>query len=173
MDDGRLLTQLCQELLDRAAEEAGPTEPEEQQQTSLSPSERHARLKKARKSAEAGSPFILSVQELLGWWGATGRGLVNEQIEAELANHSLVTSPEFDKVSLTATVHLVKSAEGDTEDIPLTGSPVSSSVPTGPSEEQEFRETGLTVGTLPSALGGVISVKPTATFEEVITLMRR
>ncbi|MFC0050942.1 CBS domain-containing protein [Streptomyces actinomycinicus] len=29
----------------------------------------------------------------------------------------------------------------------------------------------MTVGTLPSALAGVISVKPTATFEEVITLM--
>ncbi|MGQ4366119.1 restriction system modified-DNA reader domain-containing protein [Streptomyces sp. SAS_272] len=171
VDDGRFLTQLRQELLDRAAEEADPSEPEEQQQTSLSPSERHARLKKARESAAAGSPFALSVQELLGWWGATGRGLVNEQIEAELANHSLITSPEFDKVPLTATVHLVKAAEEDAENIPLAGLPSAVTVPAGTSEEQESRETGLTVGTLPSALGGVISVKPTATFEEVITLM--
>ncbi|MDQ0911100.1 putative transcriptional regulator [Streptomyces canus] len=171
LDDGRFLMQLRQELLDRAAEEADPTEPEEQRQTSLSPSERHARLKKARESAEAGSPFPLSVQELLGWWGATGRGLVNEQIEAELANHSLITSPEFDKVPLTATVHLVKAAEEDPEDIPLAGSPATVTVPASTSEELESRETGLTVGTLPSALGGVISVKPTATFEEVITLM--
>ncbi|WP_063793778.1 CBS domain-containing protein [Streptomyces hirsutus] len=171
VDDGRFLTQLRQELLDRAAEEADPSEPDEQRQTSLSPGERHTRLKKARESAEAGSPFTLSVQELLGWWGATGRGLVNEQIEADLANHSLVTSPEFDKVPLTATVHLVKAAEEDTEDVALTGSPVTVPVPAGQSEEEESRETGLTVGTLPSALGGVISVKPTATFEEVITLM--
>lgn len=171
VDDGRFLMQLRQELLDRAAEEADPTEPEEPQQTSLSPGERHARLKKARESAEGGSPFALSVQELLGWWGATGRGLVNEQIEAELANHSLLTSPEFDKVPLTAMVQLVKTAEEDTEDNPLTGSPATITVPAGTAEEQESRETGLTVGTLPSALGGVISVKPTATFEEVITLM--
>ncbi|MER6676091.1 CBS domain-containing protein [Streptomyces sp. NPDC000983] len=171
VDDGRFLTQLRQELLDRAAEEVEPTEPEEERQTSLSPSERHARLKQARESAEAGSPFTPTVQELLSWWGATGRGLVNEQIEAELANHSLITSPEFDKVPLTATVQLVKAAEEDAEDIPLAGSSASVTAPTGPSEEQESRETGLTVGTLPSALGGVISVKPTASFEEVITLM--
>ncbi|WP_405767376.1 hypothetical protein [Streptomyces sp. NBC_01538] len=172
--DGRFLMQLRQELLDRAAEDADPADPEEQRQTSLSPSERHARLKKARESAETGSPFALSVQELLGWWGATGRGLVNEQIEAELANHSLITSPEFDKVPLTATVHLVKAAEEvpeGIEGISLTGPSPTVTVLVGTSDEQESRETGLTVGTLPSALGGVISVKPTATFEEVITLM--
>ncbi|MEV6741054.1 hypothetical protein AB0N14_30690 [Streptomyces sp. NPDC051104] len=103
VDDGRHLTQLRQELLDRAAEEADPTTPEkEQEQTSVSPRERHARLKEARESAETGRPLSLSVQELLAWWGATGRGAVNDQIQAELANHSLITSPEFDKVSLTA-----------------------------------------------------------------------
>ncbi|MFJ8939798.1 CBS domain-containing protein [Streptomyces sp. NPDC102365] len=171
VDDGRFLLQLRQELLDRAAAEADPAESEDAQHTTLSPSERHARLKKARKSAEAGSPFTLSVQEMLGWWGATGRGLVNEQIEAELANHSLITSPEFDKVPLGTTVHLVKAAEEDVEDIPITGPPATVLVPTGTSEEPDSRETGMTVGTLPSALGGVISVKPTATFEEAITLM--
>ncbi|MER6080129.1 CBS domain-containing protein [Streptomyces sp. NPDC001833] len=171
VDDGRYLTQLRQELLDHAAEEADPPAAEEQQQTSVSPRERHTRLKEARESAEAGRPLSLSVQELLAWWGATGRGLVNDQIEAELANHSLITSPEFDKVPLTTTVHLVKAAEEEADDIPLTGSPATITVPAGASDEQESRETGLTVGTLPSALGGVVSVKPTATFEEVITLM--
>ncbi|MEU2620842.1 CBS domain-containing protein [Streptomyces sp. NPDC007157] len=171
VDDGRYLTQLRQELLDHAAEEAEPPAAEEQQQTSVSPKERHTRLKEARESAEAGRPLSLSVQELLAWWGATGRGLVNDQIEAELANHSLITSPEFDKVPLTTTVHLVKAAEEEVDDVPLTGSPATITVSAGASDEQESRETGLTVGTLPSALGGVISVKPTATFEEVITLM--
>ncbi|MFF0780894.1 CBS domain-containing protein [Streptomyces sp. NPDC003720] len=172
VDDGRYLTQLRQELLDRAAEEADPTAPEkEQQQTSMSPRERHASLKEARESAEAGRPLSLSVQHLLAWWGATGRGAVNDQIEAELANHSLITSPEFDKVSLTATVRLVKAAEEQTEDVPLAGLPVTAVAAAGVSEELDPRETGLTVGTLPSALAGVVSVKPTATFEEVITLM--
>ncbi|KUJ38367.1 hypothetical protein ADL25_24405 [Streptomyces sp. NRRL F-5122] len=171
-DDGRYLTQLRQELLDRAAEEADPTAPEKEQHlTSVSPRERHARLKEARESAETGRPLSLSVQELLAWWGATGRGAVNDQIQAELANHSLITSPEFDKVSLTATVQLVKAAEEQTQDIPLAGSPATAAAPVGVSEELDSRETGLTIGTLPSALAGIVSVKPTATFEEVITLM--
>ncbi|MFK0100997.1 CBS domain-containing protein [Streptomyces sp. NPDC091040] len=171
VDDGRYLAQLRQELLDRAAEETDASVPEmEHQQTSLSPRERHAQLKGARDSAETGRPLSLSVQELLAWWGATGRGAVNDQIQAELANHSLITSPEFDKVSLTATVQLVKAAEEQTEDMPLAGAvPVAAS--TGVSEKLDSRETGLTVGTLPSALAGIVSVKPTATFEEVITLM--
>jgi len=172
VDDGRYLTQLRQDLLDQAAEEVDPTAPEkEQQQTSLSPKERHARLKEARESAEAGRPLSPSVQELLAWWGATGRGAVNDQIQAELANHSLTTSPEFDKVPLTATVELVKAAEEQTEDISLAGSPVTAAPPAGVSEELDSRETGLTIGTLPSALAGIVSVNPTATFEEVITLM--
>jgi CBS domain-containing protein len=175
VENGKYLLELRRELLDRAAEEAAPAEPE-QQQRSLSPRERHARLNEAREAAEAGNPVSLSVLELLGWWGVTGRGLINEQIEAELANHSLITSPEFDKVPLTATVQLVKAAgddaEGDMGGIPVAGAPQSIPVPVAiPSEEQDSPEAGLTVGTLPSAMSGVVSVKPTATFEEVITLM--
>ncbi|MFI8993819.1 CBS domain-containing protein [Streptomyces sp. NPDC053542] len=170
-DDGRFLSQLRQELLDRAASEADSKEPGDRPQTSVSPSERHSRLKNARASAEAGSPLSLSVQELLAWWGATGRGLVNELIEAELANHGLFTSPEFDKVPLSATVQLVKATEPEKDTGLPTEALMTGAVPAGASEELEPREAGLTVGTLPSALGGVISVKPTATFEEVITLM--
>ncbi|MDT3726168.1 hypothetical protein ROS62_15275 [Streptomyces sp. DSM 41972] len=168
VDDLRLLTELRQQLLDQAAEDADPAETDGERPTSVRPSERHTRLKKARELAEAGQPQSLTVQELLGWWGATGRGLVNELIEAELANHSLITSPGFDKVPLTATVELVKAAEEEApEDIQVgVPAPTASSAP-----DKESRENGLTVGTLPSALGGVVSVKPTATFEEVITLM--
>ncbi|MCQ4083987.1 CBS domain-containing protein [Streptomyces sp. RB6PN25] len=164
--DGRPLATLRQQLLDQAAEEADPDTAEEQQ-TSVAPSERHARLKRARELAEAGQPQSLSVEELLTWWGATGRGLVNEQIEAELANHSLVTAPGFDKVPLASTIQLVKAAEGNSAEGLVAGAPAFTTA----SDEDESRETGLTVGTLPSALGGVISVKPTATFEEAITLM--
>jgi predicted transcriptional regulator len=169
VDDRRLLAELRQQLLDQAAEEAGPAEAGEDRPTSVRPSERHARLKRAREMAESGSPQSLSVQELLGWWGATGRGLVNELIEAELANHSLITSPGFDKVPLTTTIELVKAAEEDPQEGALTSAPVPASL--SASDEEESQETGLTVGTLPSALGGVVSVKPTATFEEAITLM--
>lgn len=159
IDDGRFLTELRQELLDRAAAEepdpAGLTEPTEQKHASLSPAERHTRLKEAREKATAGDPLALSVQELLEWWGrATGRGIVNEQIEADLANHSLVTSPEFDKVPLTTRVSLVRATEGDAGNAPVEGA-VGPSAPTvtasaSTPDEEEARETGLTVGTLPS-----------------------
>ncbi|MFD9778351.1 CBS domain-containing protein [[Kitasatospora] papulosa] len=177
--DGRLLAELRQELLDRAAAEESDSAElvglAHQKHAFLKPSERHARLKEAREKATAGTPFTLSVQELLAWWGAAGRGIVNEQIQADLANHSLTTSPEFDKVPLTTRVSLVRATEEDPGDSPVAGnaepSPANTASSASTPDEMESRETGLTVGTLPSALGGVVSVKPTATFEEVITLM--
>ncbi|GGO85365.1 hypothetical protein GCM10012280_18970 [Wenjunlia tyrosinilytica] len=167
VNDGRPLAALRQQLLDQAAEEAG-TDTVEERQTSLAPSARHARLKTVREQAEKGEPQSLSVQELLGWWGATGRGPVNDQIEAELANHSLVTAPGFDKVPLDSTIELVKAPDGFSGEELVAGAQAFTA-PTA--NEGESHETGLTVGTLPSALGGVTSVKPTATLEEVITLM--
>ncbi|MFD4973664.1 hypothetical protein [Streptomyces sp. NPDC058424] len=83
----------------------------------------------------------------------------------------LITSPEFDKVPLTATVRPVKAAGEEPEDIPLTELPVAAAASAGVSDALNSRERGLTVGTLPSALAGVVSVRATATFEEVITLM--
>ncbi|MGW1590488.1 restriction system modified-DNA reader domain-containing protein [Streptomyces sp. NPDC002386] len=172
LSDGRSLSRLRQQLLDMSASEVNAHGREHSTpRLFLSPAERHDRLKAAAELAEAGQPQSMSVQELLSWWGATGRGAVNDHIEAELANHGMVTSPGFDKVPLTTTVRLVKEAAEEEKDVDsapespfrmLTGLPADAASP----------ETGLTVGTLPSALGdAVVSVKPTATFEEAITLM--
>jgi len=66
-----------------------------------------------------------------------------------------------DRVFEPHTVHLVSaSQEAET----------SATVPSDVDDADEL-DVGLTVGNLPSALGGVESVVPTATFDEAITLM--
>ncbi|MGW3977174.1 restriction system modified-DNA reader domain-containing protein [Streptomyces mirabilis] len=168
VSDHRLLAALRQQLLDQAAAEDGPGAVEGPR-TAVSPSERHARLKRARELAEAGQPQSLTVQELLAWWGATVRGLVNDQIQAELANHSLTTSPGFDTVPLSTGIQMLTTVDDEAaeERTPDTG--VSDDTSDG---SKESREVGLTVGTLPSVLGNdLVSVKSTATFEQAITLM--
>ncbi|MFE1247434.1 hypothetical protein [Streptomyces sp. NPDC058741] len=80
------MAELKQQLLDQAAEDAGPVEADEERPASVRPSERHARLKRAREMAEGGKPQSLTVQELLGRWGAAGRGLVNELTTADVVD---------------------------------------------------------------------------------------
>ncbi|NUK32314.1 CBS domain-containing protein [Streptomyces lunaelactis] len=174
LPDGTMLDDLRQRLLDMAAANpAPPTSPatDRNDVEQPAPLERHAWLKQARELAAEGNPRTLSVRELLGWWGARRRGyLITRQVGADLANHSLVTSPGFDKVYLDATVQLI----GVAQDIEIqdgsqqTVSPVSEAPGGG---DDDAPEVGLTVGNLPSALGGISSVSPSATFEEAITLM--
>ncbi len=51
------------------------------------------------------------------------------------------------------------------------GATESSGTKPATDDEVEDLEVGVTVGNLPSALGGICSVKPTATLEEAVTLM--
>jgi CBS domain-containing protein len=120
-------------------------------------------LKEARAEADAGRPRGISVRNLLALWGAQARGLrINLRIEADLANHGLVTAPSFRKVTLDATVDLIGSAASES---------AAQHVESVPTEEADDLDVGLTVGNLPSALGGVVSVPPEASFDEAITLM--
>ncbi|MDH6227833.1 CBS domain-containing protein [Streptomyces sp. MJP52] len=172
LDDGRTLDQLRQELLDSSVSQITDRDDEDSSaEPSVSATERHILLRRAAQQAESGEPVSVSVQDLLGWWGASGRGTVNERIEADLANHGLTTSPNFDKVPLATTVQLVRETlEKDLEE--ALDEPLALHLKTVPPADEVAPETGLTIGTLPSALGhGVVSVKPTATFEEAITLM--
>ncbi len=159
---GRSLDSLRQELLDQVAANSGE-EPGEVGDEPGAPQRRHERLREARTLADADTPMEVSVRELLALWGAKGRGnRISQRIEADLANHGLATSPSFRKVTLDATVHLIGTTPGE------------ATIPeTSPSDEDLVDEldVGLTVGNLPSALGGVVSVAPSATFEEAITLM--
>ncbi len=156
---GRPLDSIRQDLLDQAAEspdgEAGEL-PGDQNIVRT----RHAWLKDARSQAETGAPVEISVRALLARWGNRSRGhKVSRQIEADLANHGLVTAPDFRKVSLDAVLHLITIGSTD--------------APSPDPDEGEVDEldVGITVGNLPSALRGVVSVTPSATFDEAITLM--
>lgn len=157
----RSLDSLRQEFLDQvAARSAGETA--EGEDVSTTPVRPHDFLKDARRRADAGNPVEISVRDLFALWRARSRGhRISQRIEAELANHGLTTSPSFRAVTLDAAVHLV-TAPLDTE--------VSGAAPADTDEAEEL-DVGLTVGNLPSALGGVVFVAPTATFEEAITLM--
>jgi len=109
----------------------------------------HQRLSQVANGTE------VKVRDLLGWWGAKGRGrLVSGQIAADLANHDLISVPDFEKVTLDATVVLrhrshdvdgTQSAVGLAEDL----------------DEEDEHELGLTIGNLPTAFSELTSVKPT------------
>lgn len=148
----RSLDSLRQEFLDQVA--ARPDG--EAEDASPDPLRPHEFLKDARTRADANDPVEISVRDLLTLWTAKSRGhRISQRIEADLANHGLITSPSFRAVTPDAAVRLVTA--------PLE-SGTSGTVPADADDMEEL-DVGLTVGNLPSALGGVAFVAPTATFE--------
>jgi len=187
LDDGTLLDALRQTLLDTVA-----AQPSFGDSTTDGSAARHAWLKDARKKAEANTPITLSVRDLLGWWGVSRRGyLVSGRIAAELTNHGLTAVPDFSAVGLDDRITLT-GPPVDTEDeeekttgqeaateseVPpelketaLTGAPRLTASDEDKAEDGPVQ--GQTVGNLPSALRGVESVTPSASFEEAFTKMR-
>jgi len=160
----RPLDALRQELLDRAAATAAGGPREEAAELRV-----HERLREARKRAEDHRPEEFSVRELLSLWGAKDRGDQISRIEADLANHGLVTSPSFRKVTLDATVRLVV-VSSDADEAPAAS---DGSVAAAVDDDDAAADDpiGLTVGNLASALGGLKFVAPNATFDEAITKM--
>ncbi|MFJ1952714.1 CBS domain-containing protein [Streptomyces microflavus] len=181
LDDGTLLDVLRQTLLDTVAEQ-----PASAGSTADVSAARHSRLKDARRQADAGSPITLTVRDLLGWWGASRRGyLISEQIASELTNHGLSTVPDFAAVGIDDRVTLtgpsVDSADAETAEPKATmgqAEPRTTGAPTpattsGDEEEDKGEPIqGQTVGNLPSALRGVVSVTSSASFEEAFTKMQ-
>jgi hypothetical protein len=152
----RSLDSLRQEFLDQGAVRSGG----EAEDASPDPLRPHEFLKDARGRADANDPVEISVRDLLTLWSAKSRGhRISQRIEADLANHGLITSPSFRAVTPDAAVRLVTA--------PLLESGTSGAASTDANDTEEL-DVGLTVGNLPSALGGVAFVAPTATFEEAI-----
>ncbi|WP_276209739.1 CBS domain-containing protein [Amycolatopsis vastitatis] len=160
VDEGRLLDSVRQEFLDRAI--AGATtvdrksEDRDRQRV-------HERLRRARARADEHNPERISVRALLSLWEATDRGDKIGQIEADLANHGLVTSPSFRAVTLDTVVSLTTPSDE--------GAPVIDDVPLGKDDEGgDDLNVRLTVGNL-SPLEGVESVSPNSTLHEAVTKM--
>jgi CBS domain-containing protein len=169
--DGRSLDNLRQVLLAwAAAASAGKIDdPSIEGQAGAEPDSgpaqasqrRYEFLNHARSKADASSPEELTVSDLLALWDEKSRGrLVNQRIEADLANHGLSTSPEFWKVAPETVVQLISAAQEGPR----------AAVAQDPDNEAAF-DVGITVGNLPSALKGVAWVSPDATFDQAITRM--
>lgn len=151
---GRSLDSLRQQLLDQAATGV----PDE----SADAQGRYDWLKDARNRADSMKPLEVGVRELLGRWSAMTDGITPYQrIDADLANHGLTTSPSYRKVSMDTVVRLI--------------TPEQEAEATGHASADAYGENeldvGLTVGNLPAALRGVVSVPHTATFDQAITVM--
>lgn len=156
---GKYLRSLRQLLLDRAAK--GTTD--ESDAVGWNSQRRYEWLNEARGHAERGNPVELLVRDLFVLWGASSDGgpSVYQRIEADLANHGLTTSPNFRAVSLDKAVRFVipRHDESDSD------TPISA-------DDKDGLYVGLTVGNIPSALSGVESVPPDATFDQAITKMK-
>jgi CBS domain-containing protein len=167
VEQDRLLDAVRQELLDQAISAAADAA--HRQNADTERQRLHERLRQARKHADDRDPERISVRDLLSLWGAKDRGDQVNQIEADLANHGLVTSPSFRAVTLDAMVSLTtppdESDEATTEPASLDNVPVAED-----DEGGSDLNVRLTVGNL-SPLNGVTSVGPNSTFEEAITKM--
>lgn len=155
------LWSLRQQLLDQAAAEA-PATSDAASTARWDVQRRYDWLNEARERAGQDNPVELLVRELFVRWGESSDGgaPVYQRIEADLANHGLTTAPNFRKVSLDTSVRIVIPVPDETGD-----------QTTAASVEEDELDAGLTVGNIPSALGGVDSVPLDATFEQAITRM--
>lgn len=168
IDQERLLDAVRQELLDREISSVAAAA--DQQAKDATQQRVHERLRQARRRADEHAPERISVRELLALWGATDRGDQVSQIEADLANHGLVTSPSFRAVTLDATVSLTTPPD-ETEETATTGSALLDDLPVADDDEGGGDlDVRLKVGNL-SPLNGVTSVGPNSTIQEAITKM--
>jgi CBS domain-containing protein len=168
VDQDRFLDAVRQELLDQAISKVtAATHP---QADGTAPQRIHDRLRQARSRADEGTPEHTSVRELLALWGATDRGDQVSQIEADLANHGLMTSPGFRAVTLDTVVALTTPPDEAEESATVGPSEIDDLPVAEDNEGGDDLNVRLTVGNL-SPLLGVASVGPNSTFEEAITKM--
>jgi CBS domain-containing protein len=162
----RLLDAVRQEFLDRAISRAAAASYQASEDALRQ--HIHERLRQARGRADEHEPERISVRDLLALWGATDRGDQVSQIEADLANHGLTTSPSFRAVTLDTMVSLTTPPD-EAEEAPTAMPDESDDVPVAEDDEGgDDLNVRLTVGNL-SPLNGVESVRPNSTFEEAIT----
>jgi len=180
---GQSLDSLRQELLDQVLLEADDELVSPQNVSSDSsdlskPRPRHEWLKEIKAKAEKGAPVSLAVRELISFWGAQGRGQrVTTRIETELANHGLLTSPDFRRVTLDANISVVAASSVDPPDASASAVAPIYVLEQEPADKVSVEAdappvvVGLAVSNLPSASVGVVSVTPQSTLEQATTLM--
>lgn len=168
VDQDRLLDAVRQQFLDQAISTVAAETHRHSEDTARQ--RVHERLRQARKRADEHAPERITVRELLALWGAIDRGDQVSQIEADLANHGLVTSPSFRAVTLDTVVSLSTPPDEAEASTPATPSDVNNGPVTEDDEGGGDLDVGLKVGNM-SPLRGVVSVGPNSTIEEAITKM--
>lgn len=168
VDQDRLLDAVRQELLDRVVSTAAATATRQNEDEIRK--RIHDRLRQARIRADEHEPERISVRELLGVWGATDRGDQVSQIEADLANHGLITSPSFRAVTLDTMVTLT-TPHDESDDAATTVPSDDADLPVAADDEgSSDLNVRLTVGNL-SPLTGVDFVSPNSSLEQAVTKM--
>jgi|GEM_PF-1844871 len=170
---GASLHELRQQLLKAVAEEVA-SEHQAPPEEAEAARRRFEYLEEARAKAEAGKPQSLTVREFIRLWGVEDRDReASARIDADLANHGLVTVPDFRAVGLHLTLRLETPSESDE-------APVKAADHRTPEREESADDTndedstdiGLTLGNLLQDDSPLVSVSPSATFEEAITAMQ-
>ncbi|MBQ1075431.1 hypothetical protein KBX06_20005 [Micromonospora sp. C31] len=134
---------------------------------------RFATLEAARAAAESGQPRSFTVREFIGLWGLEDRDrMATTQVEADLANHGLTTSPDFRAVSLDRIIRVVMLPEQEESEDEVNDSGSTVVEATADELSEEGVNIGLTLENLFPHRMSLVSVPPSASFEEAITVMQ-
>ncbi|WP_433050439.1 hypothetical protein [Dactylosporangium sp. CS-033363] len=168
--DGPTLHMLRQRLLKSVADEvsadsAAPTQKDDRVRR------RFGFLEWAHTKATAGEPISLTVRQMIKHWDLTDRDqTASAQVSADLANHNLTTAPDFRAVDLDSTVRLLQVPERPTETAATPADEAETEVEGA--DDEESVDIGLKLGNLLPAEPSLAWVAPTASFEEVITMLQ-
>lgn len=117
-----------------------------------------ATLDEWAQRANSDEPVVVRVRDLLSYWGVSRRwGSINDAIRETLAERGLTTDPDFTVGALDDSVRIRTQHQAD--------QPHSIELPTTKTP------TALTIGNLPSASGGVVSVTPQDSLLKAQSLM--
>lgn len=171
-DSGLPLSALRQTLLAQNA----ASDLESDSAESIERSQRHDFLVEAKKQAE-GNPRRITVRELLAYWNCRARNPdIDAEIQADLTNYGLTTRPDFSTVGLGDLVTLsnANASQDFFDKDSATAEPPGNGPDVPPAAAQIDAQTivrRVSVGSLPSALGGIVSVTPSSSIVEAITRM--
>ncbi len=121
-------------------------------------------LKLVKQRVEEDDTPVLSVRELLGEWDVRRRGsAVSERIARDLHSRGLTTDPNFSDVAIDDRVEIVAVVKSHANSL-------GGSDELGEESHEDVKHT-ITVGNLPSAGAGVVSVTPQDTVVRAQSLM--
>jgi predicted transcriptional regulator len=126
-------------------------------------------LEQAAEALEAGKePLIITTRSLLWEFGAQRRSYYNVlKVRSALKKHGLATRPHFEGAYIDSSLKLIKAEKPATQTVPKKISDITPNNDIEPvSDDPTYR-----ISKLAAANQNVVSVKPDATLEHVVTVM--